>query len=122
MTRILVVDDDGDLRSLLELMLRRAGYEVDTATDGDTGLSAYRQAPAQLVITDMFMPGRGGMGFVRDLRRDYPDARVIAISGGFKPAQNADLRAEGVSGVTAMLDKPFLPDQLLRAVEAALAA
>ncbi len=63
-------------------MLERAGHTVCEAGDGKTGLREYRTNPADLLITDIVMPDKDGLEIILELWRDYPDAKIIAISGG----------------------------------------
>jgi two-component system, chemotaxis family, chemotaxis protein CheY len=79
--RILVVDDDQAVRLLLRAMLERRGHAVVEATNGNEGLQYYRAAPTDLVITDIQMPVMDGLQMIKELRDDFPTARVIAISG-----------------------------------------
>src|SRR4051794_5160474 len=81
MARILVIDDDVDVRAVLEEALKLAGHEVDLAADGEEGLKRYLSAPADLVITDLFMPNQEGVETIIKLRRSFPEIPVIAISG-----------------------------------------
>ena len=81
MARILVVDDDKVMRLLLRAMLERQGYSVVEAENGDEGLSYYRAAPTDLVITDIQMPVMDGLQMIKALRGDFPTAKIIAISG-----------------------------------------
>jgi DNA-binding response OmpR family regulator len=82
MATILVIDDDEMVRGLLRRVLEREGYEVIEAGDGDEGLTKYRNRPADLVVTDVIMPGKEGIETIRELLGEYPDAKIIAISGG----------------------------------------
>ena len=82
MPRILVIDDDEQIRSLLRAILEREGYEVETAADGVQGLNFFRKDPADLVITDILMPEKEGLETIRELCDEFPDAKIIAISGG----------------------------------------
>ncbi len=82
MARILVIDDDPDMRNLLRTKLEKAGHEVSEAGDGSAGINLYAQKPADLIITDIFMPGKEGLELIREFRRDCPEARIIAISSG----------------------------------------
>ena len=59
-----------------------AGDEVQIAADGEEGVHLFRTAPADLVITDLFMPNLEGLDVIKELRRDFPEAKIIAISGG----------------------------------------
>ena len=82
MPRILVIDDDEQIRLLLRSILEREGYEVETAADGAQGLNFFRKDPADLVITDILMPEKEGLETIRELCDEFPDAKIIAISGG----------------------------------------
>ncbi len=82
MPRVLVIDDDEQIRSLLRAILEREGYEVETAADGAQGLNFFRKDPADLVITDILMPEKEGLETIRELCDEFPDAKIIAISGG----------------------------------------
>lgn len=114
MARILVVEDDEQARDTFRLMLEKAGYEVDVAADGAQGLAAFKQAPAHVVVTDIWMPEKDGVEFIRELKRNYPDARVIAITGVRGP-QNR-LPAASYLGAQRTLVKPFSMHDLLAAV------
>ena len=81
MACILVIDDEAQIRRMLRKMLEGAGYEVMEAGDGKAGIEVYQENQPDLVITDLFMPGREGLRVIVVLKRDYPDAKIIAISG-----------------------------------------
>ena len=82
MARILVIDDDEAIRDLLRKILEQDGHEIVEASDGNEGVDAYRQAPADLVITDLFMPEKDGLSLIEEIRRDYPKAQIISITAG----------------------------------------
>ena len=82
MKRILIIDDESQIRSMLRLMLEREGYEVLEAPDGIEGIRLYRQTPADLIITDLIMPHKDGIGMIIELTKEYPDVKIIAMSGG----------------------------------------
>ena len=79
--RILVVDDDKAVRLLLRVVLERRGHSVVEAENGDEGLRYYRAEPADLVIVDIQMPVMDGLQMIKELRGDFPTAKIIAISG-----------------------------------------
>src|ERR1017187_4026445 len=81
MARILVIDDDPDLRTFLEVILTSAGHEVTLAADGREGVERHNSSPAELVITDIYMPKQGGLETIRELRMRFPEVRIIAMSG-----------------------------------------
>jgi CheY-like chemotaxis protein len=123
MTRILLIDDDEDLRALIELILLSEGYDVAVAADGALGLAIQREHPADLIITDLFMPNQDGIETIVKLRAEFPSTRILAISGGGKASYAHDyLRTAVALGANAVLPKPFEQPAFLRAVREVLAA
>jgi DNA-binding response OmpR family regulator len=116
--RILIIDDDLEIRTMLEHTLRSAGYEVLLAANGRQGVRQYRATPASLVITDMFMPEKQGLETIIELRRNYPTVAIIAISG--RPTANALLSIAKRLGAVEAIEKPFQPHELLTMVEEVL--
>jgi len=117
MFRVLVIDDNQDMRELMQMVLEGAGCAVDLAGDGDEGFAAQRARPVDLVVTDIFMPNQDGIETIARLRTEYPALKVIAVSGGgslLKP-QGYLITAREL-GAHAVLEKPFDPDDLLRTV------
>jgi len=116
MARILVIDDEDQIRVMLRQVLEDAGYEVDDAPNGVEGIKRYHQNPADLIITDMIMPKKEGMETILDLRHEYPTVKVIAISGGGRIGPEPYLEiAEGL-GAIRVFTKPFRIEDLLTAV------
>lgn len=121
MPRILVIDDDTAVRTVLRRALERAGHTVTEADDGTSGIRSYEAEPADLVITDIFMPGQDGIETLRALRRIDRGVRVICLSGGDRSGV-FDLREHAVSlGAMATMAKPIEIAVLLKTVDAALA-
>jgi CheY-like chemotaxis protein len=120
MAKILVVDDDATLRALLAGTLKRAGYDVEQAADGRQAVRAYRASPADLVLTDMFMPEMDGMEAIMMLRREFPDVRIVVMSGGAYFGTSDILEMAEQLGAARTLAKPIESEDLLRAVEAVL--
>jgi CheY-like chemotaxis protein len=120
MAKILVVDDDATLRALLAGTLKRAGYDVEQAADGRQAVRAYRASPADLVLTDMFMPEMDGMEAIMMLRREFPDVRIVVMSGGAYVGTSGILEMAEQLGAARTLAKPIESEDLLRAVEAVL--
>ena len=81
MSSILVVDDEDQIRRLVCETLEQAGYHVTEARDGKEALQQYRQGPADLVIMDILMPNQDGLETTVVLRREYPDVKIIVITG-----------------------------------------
>jgi two-component system chemotaxis response regulator CheY len=109
--RILVVDDDQAIRLLLRAMLERRGHTVVEAKNGDEGLQHYRAAPADLVITDIQMPGMDGLQMIQALRGDFPTAKIIAISG-----EKSQLAAVQTCSQRTF-EKPLYMEEFLDAVQ-----
>jgi len=117
MARILIVDDDEQIRKLTTAVLERAGYETDSAADGAQALLAYRTEPAAVVLCDLYMPGKDGLETIRELRQEFPDVRIVAMTGGGTVAGGPALRFARNLGARALLSKPFTPEDLLLAVQ-----
>ena len=116
---ILVVDDDPHVRELLKDALMREGHEVVEASNGDLGIASYRAEGADVVITDLLIPVKEGMEMIRELQKEDPNVKVIAISGGgIKGADYLPLAKD--LGAVATLQKPFRMQEMIEAVENAL--
>ena len=107
--RILVVDDDDNLRWVIQTQLEQMGYAVATAADGVTALEAIEKQPPALVLTDLKMPGMSGMELLERIRRDYPEIPVLIMTafGTIQSAVQA-MRA----GAYDYLAKPIDYDEL----------
>ncbi len=114
---ILVADDDGGIRNLLRSVLENEGYEVHTASNGKEAMSVLKATPVRVVLTDLAMPERDGIEMIQDIRKDYPDLKVIAMSGTF---QGAILQSAKYLGANAILAKPLEMDQLLKTLQSML--
>jgi DNA-binding response OmpR family regulator len=118
MARILVIDDDPDLLKVMEHVLQSAGHEVGLATDGREGVEQYVAKPADLVITDLYMPGQEGLETIRELRDRFPEVAILAMSG--RTAAGTMLEVAQKLGAVDTLLKPFGADELLASVGRAL--
>lgn len=115
--RVLVIEDNADLRNLIQTYLEEEGYEVFSAADGREGLQHQRSVPSGIVVTDIFMPGKEGIETVFDLKREFPDTRIIVMSGGPSLVQGMDyLGLARELGASKTLAKPFTMKQLAEAV------
>ena len=117
MERILIIDDEEQIRSMLRLMLERDGYEVVEAPDGIEGIKAYRQKPADLIITDLIMPNKDGIGMIIELQKEFPDVKIIAMSGGGLNKPEGYLKGAKKLGAACTLTKPIDREKMLRAVK-----
>lgn len=120
-TRILVTDDDERVRLATLDILQHAGYEVAVAGDGCEMLRAYRERPADLVLCDVFMPGKDGLELIGELLKSFPQARIIAMSGGGCKGVLSVLQMARHLGARDTLTKPFGSAQLLEVVRRVLA-
>jgi CheY-like chemotaxis protein len=121
MARILLFDDNAELRNLLRLQLEGAGYSVLEAPDGDEGLRLYRSQEVDLVLCDLFMPGKEGLETIRELRA-AGEGRIIAVSGDGSMEASDFLRMAQMMGAARALNKPFDAATLLEAVREVLHA
>ncbi len=119
MARILVIDDEEIIRRVLRQALEISGYDVDEAPNGEEGLDRYRQAPADLIITDILMPEKEGLETIMELRREAPEAKIIAISGGGQSGLDFLQVAERL-GAKRAFQKPFRMHEILAAVQEVL--
>lgn len=119
--RILVIDDDDQMRVLLRQVMEWAGFEVTEAEDGREGMQQQRRQPADLVITDLIMPEQEGMETIRLLKKEFPQTRIIAISGGGRIGPEAYLPAAQELGADRVFSKPFDVRELAGAVKELLA-
>jgi len=118
---ILVVDDEDQIRRLIRETLEQAGYHVMEARDGKEALQQYRLAPADLVIMDILMPDQDGLETTVTLRREFPNVKVIAITGGSDMIGILNfLDVAKMLGAHSTLQKPFEMKTLLDTVEAEL--
>jgi len=116
MARILLIDDDASVRGSALRLLERLGHEVRVAEHGDAGLRLWRKWGADLVITDLHMPGRNGLDVIIELRSFAPDLPLIAISGGPESTLLDLLGTARQAGAVTTLPKPFTVDELLLAL------
>ena len=117
MSRILIMEDDDGFREMLREMLEIAGHDVLEATDGEVGTKMYRKEPTDLIIIDIFMPWKDGLETIRELRRDYLNVKIIAISGGGKRGDVSFLDHARDFGAQNSFTKPFERQEMLDAIE-----
>src|SRR5690348_3840980 len=112
--KILVIDDDHMVRYALSRILQRSGYDVVTASDGKRGMMLAREELPDVVITDIIMPEQEGIETIGLLRHQYPQIKIIAISGGGR-IRNVDFLEMARSlGADDVIAKPFEAEELLR--------
>lgn len=121
MARVLVIDDDVPTRRMLRQALERAGYEVAEAQEGHEGMQYCQEAHFDVVITDILMPDQEGLETIRELRRNFPEVKIIAISGGGYLGTLNFLDVAVRFGAQSTLQKPFSLRQILETIRTLLA-
>jgi CheY-like chemotaxis protein len=126
MARVLVVDDHEDSRDLMAAMLASGGHQAVLAADGDEALAAVHREPVDVALVDIFLPARNGIEVIREIRREFPWVKIIAVSAGWGPLMlpggtglcNLDVlkRARDI-GAEGALPKPLAREALLALVE-----
>ena len=123
MPSVLVVDDEDQLRQLIREILEQAGYQVTEARDGKEAVLQYRLAPADVVIMDILMPEQDGLETTSTLRREFPNVKIIAITGSSEMIGILSfLDVAKMLGAHRVLQKPFEMQTLLDTVHAELQA
>ena len=117
MARILLIDDEEPVRTLLRKMLEQFGHTVIEARGGTEGLALFPHAHVELVITDIVMPDKDGLEVLRELRRMDPSVKILAISGADVDRRAVYLNTARLMGAATVLAKPFVADQLRAAID-----
>ncbi len=122
MDTILVVDDDEDMRETLRLILEKEGYRLLTASNGNEAEEVCRKSRPGLVITDIIMPDKDGLETITDLQRNYPDMKIIAITGAGSGRGKVFnyLECAELLGAHRVLGKPFSQSDILSLVKEVL--
>jgi CheY-like chemotaxis protein len=115
--RILIAEDDAQVRRFLSHVLREEGYEVEAVPDGAVALDLHRKHPAQLVLLDMYLPGVDGLETMIRLRQEFPKLPIIAMSGGGHLEKEDLLDMAKRLGADAVLSKPIEKKTLLEGVK-----
>ena len=121
MKKILIADDDQQIRNMLRITLERAEYEVVEACDGLEAVAAYKTQAIDLVITDIVMPEKEGIELIMELKAINPRVGIIAISGGGRINPEDYLKWARRFGVEHTFSKPVDRQKLLDAVASMLA-
>ena len=124
MPRVLVIDDDIGIRTVIKTVLERQGFEVAVAADGRSGIAAVQEQKFDVLIVDIFMPDMDGLESIRSFHKVAPAVPVIAMSGflfrdALSPAPDFLAMATKL-GAACSLQKPFRSRELLRVVTTCL--
>ena len=115
---ILIADDDLAFRQSLKLALESAGYRVRLAAHGGEAYALQKEKPADVLITDIFMPENDGFEAIDRFRKAFPETKIVAMSGGAARSKLNYLSAATLMGVNATLKKPFRTEELLSTLRA----
>jgi YesN/AraC family two-component response regulator len=121
MAKILLIEDEPLVRLGLAKLLEVAGHKVTEAENGVAGVEAYAAARPDLVLTDVVMPEKEGLETIVDLRRRFPEVKIIAMSGGGRFGNYSLLEYAAALGAHGALRKPFDGIELLGMIDALLA-
>lgn len=115
--KVLVIDDEEGIRNVLQRTLVAVGFDVIAAKSGEEGTNVFRRERVDVVVVDMVLPKKDGVETIMDIRRGFPQAKFIAMSG----EKNSEMLglAEKV-GAQMRLTKPFTRQQLIGAIEQVL--
>jgi CheY-like chemotaxis protein len=116
MARIMIIDDEKDIRIMLREMLEQEGFEITDACGGKEAIQIQLQTPADLMITDIIMPDMEGIETIFEFRQRFPKVKIIAISGGGIVKPEAYLDMAKSFGVSYTFRKPVERKELLGAV------
>lgn len=120
MARVIVIDDQEPIRRIVRRALEQAGHEVFDASDGEMGVQLLVRHSADVVLSDIFMPGQDGIQTLRQLRKEFPAVKVIVMSGGDSTGM-LDLRRDAeLLGAVKSLSKPFTAREIVEAVQSVL--
>jgi DNA-binding response OmpR family regulator len=116
MAKILIIDDDVNMRRTVSRVLRRGGHKVVEAEDGVEGLQVFRAERPDIVVSDIVMPKKEGIETILELRREHPALLILAISGNLT-GSTSYLHFAEVLGANRTLTKPFRAADLLREID-----
>lgn len=116
MAKILVIDDEPSILLMIKKMLEKAGHEVDMALNGREGMELFEENKPDLLITDIIMPEKEGLETIFELRRKYPELKIIAISGGGRIGPEEYLPGAKLLGANMVFQKPLDQKEFMKAV------
>jgi DNA-binding response OmpR family regulator len=116
MAKILVLDDEPSILLMIKKMLEREGHEVDLALNGLAGMELFEKNRPDLVVTDIIMPEKEGLETILELRKKYPELKIIAISGGGRIGPQGYLPSAKYLGADMVFQKPLVQKEFVQAV------
>jgi len=115
--KILVIDDEKDIRDLICKILDKNGYYAQSAENGKQGMIYQQKEKFDIIITDIFMPEKEGIETIIDLKKRYPDIKIIAISGGTRGGTADYLEMAKQFGADYSFHKPFNVNEVVKIVK-----
>ena len=116
---ILIIDDDGDFRNSLKYIFEYLNYKVYAACNGEEGIQSYRRITTDIVLTDIYMPEKDGLETILAIKKEFPEAKIIAMSGFYN--DNVDFfQVARYLGAIDCIRKPFDPDDIIRVADLTL--
>jgi CheY-like chemotaxis protein len=120
MATIYVFDDEPSILLMIKKMLGKAGHDVFTALNGREGMELFNNKKPDLLITDILMPEKEGLETIMELRKKYPDLKIIAISGGGRFGPEGYLPGAKLLGADLVFQKPLVQKEFLQAISSLL--
>src|SRR5262245_21456655 len=105
--RILILDDNADMLESMSLMLASGGYEAEASASAAEAMAIHSERPADVLITDIFMPGTDGLETIVQFRSRWPQLKIVAMSGGGAVSRHDCLDVVTEIGADATIRKPF---------------
>jgi len=122
MASVLVVDDEELARFTIREILEAEGHSVVEAKNGNEAIAQFNKEQTDIIITDIIMPDKEGIETIIELKRDHPNVKIIAISGGGRTRNLDFLELAKRYGADSALAKPFSEDELIEALDDVLAS
>ena len=117
MARILIIDDEAGIRETIGEVLTQDGHEVVEAVNGREGVDRFKETPADLVLTDIYMPRMGGTETIEEIKSISLETKIIAISGGGLLGPMTALQIAELRGADHVLIKPIQFEELARVIK-----
>jgi len=115
MFHVLVVDDDENIAGMLRQTFEQAGYKAATAYDGQQALKELARQGFDLVVADIIMPGRDGLEIIQEMKKRFPETKIIAMTGGGVMREDVLLKMAQKFGAQKTFLKPFYPAEIVNA-------
>ncbi|MBF0544172.1 MAG: response regulator [Candidatus Riflebacteria bacterium] len=121
MAKILIIDDESEVREMVSMMVESAGHSAVCSPNGKNALEIFKTQSFDLIITDILMPEKEGVETIIELKDLKPRIKIIAISGGGSFGADTTLNLATLMGANKTLAKPFVKKELLDAISELLA-